>query len=335
MKWKCYILVLLLFVLHNIDAQDVHYAQFQNIPQYTSPALTGVMSADVRVNGVYRSQWNTVPVDYKTFALGFDMKVSDRNIRNGVLALGVNLSRDQAGDSRLSHTQVALNLAYTHQLSNTSFLTAGFGSTFSQRAFDDGNLTFDSQFNGDIYVPGSATGENFDGMNFFYTDFSAGLNYRYQQSRRTVLDAGVSIHHLTEPNQDFFADDNIGLPRRYSPYLNISIQLAGKSDVLLRGIYHNQNAYSETLFGLGWRYHLSERKSREVAFSLSTLYRMGDAVIPMLELEYGSWKTGFSFDINFSEFQVATNNIGGPELTLIYLFTKVKPLGEYKACPLF
>ncbi len=314
-------------------SQDVHYTQFHNAPLYQSPAMTGLMSSDYRISGIYRSQWESVPVQYRTFGIGFDMKILES--KSGVLGGGIMLNRDQAGDSELSLTSAMLSVAYSLKMGKKSLATLGFNVGGAQRSFKYDRLTFDSQFNGDIFVPESSTGENFDNTGNFYMDMGVGLNYRFQANRRTKFDIGAAYMHLNQAEQAFKVGESSKLSPRLTAYLNGSIRLANKSDILLRGLLHRQTTYSEYGFGLGWRYHLSFKKSKETALSLSAHYRLGDAVMPMLEFEYGSWKAGFSYDINISDFDIATNKRGGAEIALIYMITKVKPLPEYKACPIF
>ncbi len=306
------IFFVLLFFSFEGKGQDVHYAQFHNAPLYQSPAMTGVMPADYRISGIYRSQWESVPVQYRTFGAGFDMKILES--KNGVLGGGLQLNRDKAGDSELSLTSLMLSVAYTIKLGKKSLATLGANIGGAQRSFNPNNLTFDSQFNGDIYVPNSSTGETFSNTNYTY------------------LDAGVD---LNQPEQAFREENNSKLSARISAYFNSSFQMNGKSDILLRALMHQQNTYQEYDVGLGWRYHLSFKKSKETSLALSAHYRLGDAIIPMLEIEYGSWKAGLSYDINTSAFDRATDNRGGAELAIIYTITKVKPLPEYKACPIF
>lgn len=336
LRYTNYIPILLLMAfcfVNKTKAQDVHYSQFHNVPLYQSPAQTGLMKGDYRFTGVYRSQWESVPVQYKTFALGFDMKILET--KSGVLAGGLLLTRDQAGDSKLSLTTAILSVAYTVKLTKKSLLTAGVNAGGGQRSLDYTRLTFDNQFNGDQFVATNSTGENMENTKNFYIDMGAGLNYRFQAKKRTKLDIGVSGLHFNQAEQAFDSDDKINLPIRLSTYINGSFKINPKSDLLVRGLMHKQSSYQEVAFGGGWRYHLSERKSKETSVAFSAHYRLGDAIISMIEVEYGPWKTGLSYDINISGFNIATNNRGGPEITLQYIISKVKPLPEYKACPIF
>ncbi|MCC6283099.1 MAG: hypothetical protein IT262_21005, partial [Saprospiraceae bacterium] len=70
-----------------------------------------------------------------------------------------------------------------------------------------------------------------------------------------------------------------------------------------------------------------------VQFTLST--RSGDALIPAVQVERGSWTLGFSYDWNTSEFATATINYGGLEIALVYRTLPVPPPKYFKACPIF
>ncbi len=314
-------------------AQDIHYSQPQQARLHLSPAQAGLMPADFRVAGIYRMQWETVPVQYRTFGLGFDMKIMDTG--NAILGGGLQLARDQAGDSQLSLTHINLSLNGILKMGKNSLLSLGLGVGMGQRSFDSNSLTFDNQFNGDVFDPDRSTGESFEDTNFRFLDLGAGINYRWQKSRRLKFDIGLSGWHFNRPNQSFLGTDDVKLPIRINPYLLLTFPAGKSSDILIRGWMQSQNPYREYVMGMGWRYHISQKKSREVAIAFSSLYRFDDAIIPTIELQYGSWTAGLSYDINISEFNIATGDRGGPEISLVYLFTKVKPMPEFKACPIF
>ena len=46
-------------------------------------------------------------------------------------------------------------------------------------------------------------------------------------------------------------------------------------------------------------------------------------------------QVGISYDVNTSAFHTVTDRKGGPEFSVIYIITHVKPLSQFKACPIF
>ena len=49
-----------------VKAQDIHFSQIFETPLLRNPALEGLFSGDIRVQTVYRSQWNSVTNAYST-----------------------------------------------------------------------------------------------------------------------------------------------------------------------------------------------------------------------------------------------------------------------------
>jgi hypothetical protein len=44
------------------SAQDIHFSQFFEAPLLRNPSLAGIFTGDLRVQGVYRTQWGSVTV---------------------------------------------------------------------------------------------------------------------------------------------------------------------------------------------------------------------------------------------------------------------------------
>src|ERR1700733_7808210 len=55
-------------------SQDIHFSQFFETPLLRNPALAGIFSGDLRIQGVYRTQWNSITVPYQTASLNGEYK---------------------------------------------------------------------------------------------------------------------------------------------------------------------------------------------------------------------------------------------------------------------
>ena len=66
----------LLCLLHSANAQDVHFSQFFEAPLLRNPSLAGLFNGDIRVQGVYRDQWNSITNAYRTGSLNAEYKMS-------------------------------------------------------------------------------------------------------------------------------------------------------------------------------------------------------------------------------------------------------------------
>ena len=323
-----------------LPAQDTHFSQFYNTPLYVNPALTAVDKADIRFMGAYRGQWEQALFDpYTTFFGMFDTKFYPKYNDRYFWGLGVSFLYDVAGQSSLGLLGADVNASFTYALDKENFVTIGFGGGGAQRSFQLDNLSFGEQHNGEQYDPNLPTGENFTSLANFFGSLGGGLNYHGQKTgKRTYLDVGAAAFHINRPNQAFYSADESALPMRLSLYMRPMLQLSEQVDLPLHGLAQFQGPYFEAVAGAGIRVYLNLVPSREIAVELGGSYRfnsIGDAIIPHLQILYHQWQVGLSYDINVSDFSVATLYRGGPELTVRYAITKVKPLDRVRLCRLY
>lgn len=329
-------LLILLGCLSPVCAQDIHFSQFYNAPLNLNPALTGLAPGDQRFGANFRQQWASVPVPYTTFSGAYDQKFYFPWLGNGIVAAGLVFNYDQAGDAKLSWSQLGLNASYIHQISEEQFLSAGFQIMGGQRAFDPKQLRFDDQYNGDIFDESIPSAEAFLKTSVAYFDLGAGINWYFQdEDSRTRIHIGLGFYHLNRPGISFLGDKELQLPLNGRTYAMAAIELQQKLDLVVNGLWHYQGPYQEAIFGPAVRYHLNQDRGKELALQAGVSYRLSDALVSHFEVFYQNWHLGISYDINTSAFYAATNRNGGPELSLRYIITKVKPPDTFKACPIF
>lgn len=349
LKRKLYLGLLAFWVVLGLQAQDIHFSQFANSPSNLNPALTGVFRGNTRLLANVRNQWGSVPVDYLTFSAGGDFKIPKRFDKNGFFAAGLAFNYDRAGLSRLNLTNLNLSGSYTHQLSPRAFLSAGLQAGFSRRGFDIDELTFDGQYDPTLsgYNPSKDHGEQFETFSNNFADLSAGINFRFQDftsceivndlSKRSYLDVGLGLFHFNRPDQNFGNNGDTKLFMRWSPYLLGNLQVHEVVDVFANLNFQFQGPYREWLAALGGRAYLDRTPGSQVSLALNCGYRFndefGDAIIPAVELQVDRIYASFSYDINISEFQVATRGRGGPEFSVRYIITRVCFDNKY-FCPL-
>ncbi|MCF8245891.1 MAG: PorP/SprF family type IX secretion system membrane protein [Saprospiraceae bacterium] len=329
--------IVLLISTLTANAQDIHFSQFNNSPANLNPALTGVFGGDLRFVANYRSQWSSVPVDYRTLSGAFDSKLYHKAFaKNGYLGYGLVFNNDVAGDAQIGISQVGANLSFTRQLSDALFASIGTQIAVGQRSVSPEKLSYEEQWNGDIYDPNLSNGESFSGTSKGIGSISTGLNLHYQvDGTRTKVDLGSGIFHLNQPNTSFDNDEKTNLPIKFSPYLMTTIQLTQTLDLRANGLFSKQLSYQEAVAGAAIRYHFSTVKDAELNVQAGIAMRFGDALVPSVEVQYRNWTAGFSYDQNFSPFNIATYRRGGPEFFLQYILWKVHPPKEFKACPIF
>ena len=328
------VLTFLLASVSVMHAQDLHYSQFYHNPMHHNPALTGIFEGQWRAAAQYRSQWTSVPVSYSTFSAAFDNKVIRRG--NNMLSAGFNLQHDRAGDAALTWTQGGLQVSAARALGEQHAVSVGFGFAAAQRAFDVSALKFQNQWTGEVFDPGQMTQENFNQSSGISPTISGGLNWHFQSTEtRTRFDLGGGAFHLNKPKVSFEDNADFQLPLRIALQGSANIQMSEMLDLAVFGLAQEMGQNYETVVGVGVRRLLSTGPGNFTAVQLSFATRLEDAIIPALQLERNNWTVGLSYDVNISEFDVATNGRGGFELAVIYRHLPVPPVKTFKACPIF
>lgn len=303
-----------------------------------SPGLTGIFNGDQRFIAAGRGQWQAADAPFATFHGSFDQKVYNQKFGKGFVGLGGSFTYDRSGDSRLSLIQLNFSVSYTYQIDSENLITGGLMIGAGQRSFDFSDLEWSSQHNGELFNASTPSGEDFNENGYVYPDFGLGINYRAQKTdSRTHVDLGAAAFHLHRPNQSFADQGESKLQPRYSFYVNQIYQLRPKFDLYVNGLAQIQDQYFEGLVGAGGRWHLNQRRGKELSLQgglAARLNDVGDAAIFASELHYQYWRLGFSYDFNISSFRVASNRNGGPEVTLRYIIKFVKPVPEFKICPI-
>lgn len=314
---------------------DIHFSQFFHAPLFQNPALTGIFQEDLRLAAYHRRQWQTVPVPYLTFAAAADTKLPVRIGDKAFLSAGITLFHDEAGDAALAVTSVNLHGSAAVALNEFHVLSVGFSAGGGQRSLDDSRLRWGSQFDGEIFNPDQLPGEMLEQTNRGFVDVSGGVNWHIQRPDGLSLDVGAGIFHLNQPAIHFLGQEEKAWDMRISTYAMGLIPVHPLWRIRAHASAQFQGPKREILAGAGFLYQLNREAGRELALGAHFTTRLGDALIPTVEVQYRQWTAGLSFDLNTSDFREVTNGNGGPELVLIYKLTRVKPVGVFESCPIF
>ena len=317
-------------------AQDLHFSQVGNSPANLNPALTGIFRGNLRLAGNYRSQWNTVPVEYLTFSASGDFKLPNQNPNsNGFFALGASFNYDQAGYSKLYLVNGSLNGSYTRRLHPRVFLTAGLQLGANNRGFKIDPLLFNNQYDRSTSEgnPSLPSGEDFSSYRNSFFTLGTGLNFRWQDygnceiintlKKRSYLDVGIGLFNVNRPDQAFDDSEKARISLRLSPYFLGNLMVDEDWDAFLNGNFQFQGPYKEWLLAVGARAYFDKTPGRQISLAASLGYRFNnefaDAFFPALEVQYGPVYGTLSYDFNISDYKAATGRKGGWELSVRYM----------------
>lgn len=287
-------LVLVFFMLPcAVHAQDPGYSQFFANPLHLNPAFAGTTELTRAVLN-YRNQWPQKGSSFTTYSLSYDFLLKKRNA-----GIGLQAYYDREPNNIITTNSATFTYAYHIQLGFESFMTLGLNAGFVRKQFDGSSLVFPSeidQLSGSIQGTGSL---NTDEVTKTYPDFAVGA---VGQHRNVFW--GISVHHLTKPDESIFRGDNKGklpmkitvhagsrshkfhhdlLSRRFTLSPNILYQQQGSFKQLNLGIYMIEKS---VLFGGWFRNNIDTRP---------------DAIIALIGFALEKFQFGYSFDYTLSK----------------------------------
>jgi hypothetical protein len=95
-----------------LHSQDIHFSQFSEAPLLRNPALAGLFSGDLRLQSVYRTQWQSVTVPYQTTSLNGEYKMSVGKSED-YITIGGQILYDKAGSIAMTATHILCRLLTT------------------------------------------------------------------------------------------------------------------------------------------------------------------------------------------------------------------------------
>jgi type IX secretion system PorP/SprF family membrane protein len=303
-------------------AQDLHFSQFYEAPLLRNPSLAGLFEGDVRVQMVYRDQWNSITNAYKTGSLNGQYKMPVGKGDDFITA-GLQLLFDRAGTAGLTSTHVLPAINYHKSLSSEKimYLSVGFMGGWVQKRLDRSKITTNSQFDGTAYNPALADGESFINPGYSYADGSVGASFNtsFGKEDANLLFVGLAYHHLNRPRNSFYRSAGAALNPKYVLSGGVRLYLHDYSYFTIQGDLSRQGAAQELVGGalFSWKFGDSP-EDPDYVFHLGTFLRWKDAIIPVVKLDYRPFSVGLSYDVNISPLRTVSMGRGGFELSLTY-----------------
>jgi type IX secretion system PorP/SprF family membrane protein len=320
MKKKVFLAMLVLLAVRGFS-QDINFSQFHELPLLRNPALAGKFRGDIRATSAFRSQWNSVTVPYKTQALGVELKYGVSAASDDYLSIGMQITNDIAGDSKLGKTQLLPMIAY-HKLMNSyrnTYISVGFLGGAVQQRFDPTGLKFDDQFVNGAYSATNPTRQTFTNTNVIYWDAAAGITYSSETDGGMQYYIGAAYFHVSQPKVAFNPDNDMRLNKKVVLNAGLSAPVGEYNTVIFYGDYFSQGGNSQAQGGVLYKHDLVQADETEnVSLSMGAFYRINDAMVPVVKLDYYRLGIGLSYDANVNKLKQATQGRGGFELTLSY-----------------
>ena len=333
--------IIILLTPLKVKSQDIHFSQFFEAPLLRNPALAGLFAGDVRLQSVYKNQWQSVSVPYQTVSLNGEYKLSIKNSQD-YLTIGAQVLYDKAGTIALTATHILPAINYHKSLSDvrSMYISLGFIGGMVQRRLDRSKITTNSQFDGTNYNGAIPDGETFGKSSYTYFDGTAGMSFNTQIGTNVNdnIYLGASYHHFNKaPKISFYGTANLEMIPKWVYSAGIKKSTSDNTYFTIEADYTKQGAYSELIGSMICSYKLDDADEPRYLIHGGAALRWNDAFIPMAKLEIKPLAISLSYDINISKLATASSGRGGFELGISYqkYINKDNTSKEAVRCPRF
>jgi type IX secretion system PorP/SprF family membrane protein len=344
MKQKIFSILLFLTCValpHKVQAQDIHMSQFYEASILRNPALTGVFEGDYKTGVMYRSQWGSISNPFSTAIVSGEFRIAIGKSVTDYLSLGFLTFYDKAGSLSMTTLSIYPGISYSKAMSTLhhTYLSVGFMGGYIQRSYNTQYATYNNQYqNG--YDPTIPSGENLPNPKLSNWDVGAGVNLSGTGGAgdNMTYSVGVAGYHFTQPKTSFYNNNLIQLPIKWDVNTDMSWKLEGPYTVQLHANYLKQDAYQELILGglISWNRMGADEEDRFSIYG-GAYFRVGDALVPTVKVDYMHFSLALSYDVNISELRAASALKGGYELSLFLkgFYHKVDGPSSKTLCPGF
>lgn len=318
--------------LHGALAQDLHFSQTIQTPLLINPAAAGVFDGWERVTVNHRNQWLGSATQFMSTSISADANFGKTQMNDRAhFGVGLMFYTDVGGDGNFGNQQGSLTLSGILPMGGTGHtLSAGIQGGFGQRSVNIANLTFNSQWDGNGFNSNVLSGETNLGNSFAYVDASGGILYQFDGGQSTFsrnnqfkFQIGFSGYHLNAPKLKY--SSGIGeerLARKFVAHTRVIAEVAGsKWSVDGSAAQFMQGGHYETILGGLLRYRFENGTkitglSHDAFLSFGAYFRVRDALIPAVMLDWRGFQFGMSYDVTVSKLRNV--NSGSLEFSLAY-----------------
>jgi len=309
-------------------AQDIHFTQFTAAPLTVNPAFTGAFNGTVRAAAIYRDQWRSVTVPFKTYAVSVDAPIIRDLSVDDYLAAGLQFYNDKAGDGNLSNTSILGSVAYHKFLGGGSkdpdkTLSVGFQGGYTSKSVDISKLYFGDEFINGYFQQGVSQEYPYLNNKVHYWTVNAGIAWSQRTGDNFAYTLGLGANNINQPQESLQKKKNseVGLGMRYTGQLGAIINFSDRFSFRPGVLYQSQATANEIVAGTELNYAVGSPEFRDVATSVfaGVYYRTSDAIMATVGLEWQGLRFGVSYDYNTSSLKDASNGNGGFEISIRYI----------------
>ena len=313
MMMSRYILIAIIcFTTLVVKAQDSQFPMYDASQLLLNPAYAGTdEGSKLRAVSQDRSQWASLSSNFITSSLAVDMPFKDR------WGLGAYLFHNDASNI-VNETGVVFSGSYDVMKpdQDVHHLTTGLNLGFINKNINDKELFYDNQYQDGTFNTTIESGETFARTNRFMPEVSFGVAYINNDKNKTYRPyGGFSLFHITKPNESYINTFNSRVPLRW--VLNGGMKLYFQNEEIEidpKFLLMKQSNSWDIILGFTGGYQVG----KTVKVLGGGTFRIGDAIIPQLGVEYLNFTYAMSYDINISKLKEYSNRRGALEFVVTY-----------------
>lgn len=320
--------------------QDPNFSQYNNVPIFLNPSLSGSFEGSYRATVAHRNQGNNqFNEPFVSLYSSFDLRLPiryDGKVLNDAAGVGVMFMQDKNSSIGWNTQNIYVSGAYHKSLDPTTnqFISAGFQMGIIQKSVGYSNVTFNDQFNGtDGYS--DSTNELLPSNNFAFSDLNAGIQYSFMTTNQLGGFLGASISHFNKPNQSFYQNNllfvnsitNRPLQIKYTVHGGFQIPITEKLQIHPRVLAQKQGSHLTGMAGMNVRTIVNDVSNTSLHFGASARPTIVignnpkiESLILLLGLELNELLIGISYDAGISNlFNGISGRRNAIELTVTYM----------------
>ena len=285
---RIYTILSFVFLSVTIYGQDVTFSQFYEQPLLRNPALAGVFTGDLRVSAIYRNQWQSISVPFRTGFFSVEKKIISP-YSNNTATIGLQAGMDAAGDIALkrSHIMPAFNYSKSLNGEKDEYLSLGIMAGRVNSQFDPTQLKLGDQWQGGGFSSSNPSLQIIENTGYSYWDAAVGLSYSSIIKESTRFYLGAALFHFTQPKINVNnGNSQATLNQKMVFNLGINHSFSEKSRLIAFADYFKQGQNKQFLFGAMYAADIitADEYSKSLTIQMGSFMRWGDAIIPMIKI---------------------------------------------------
>ncbi len=307
-KTKLYTILLILLCSSTLQRQDFTFSQFYHTNFIYNPALTGHIAGSYRLALLTRSQWADIDGGFKNHAFVGDF--NRFNYGKTKLGLGIAILQDESFGGKLKSNNVLVSSALHQQIGDDEryYVSFGFQGGMLTRRYNTTDLKFASGLLGgvnEIIVNPTTT----------HFDLRAGINWTSYLNKRFSFKMGAAYLHLGGIKETVISRVSTIAPTVVAHgdaewhVFPERLLLMPSFLIMAQGGARQYNFGSTVFYKVGSKSKKKKKKKGEDAPNVTEdkswqnlnifaglHWRVGDAIIPSVGLEYRTIRATFSYD---------------------------------------